>query len=156
LQNRHQWEVEDLRKAGLNPILSAHSAPSIGSSAKADTVSVSDKVSQGVNSALAARRARAEIEQINSQTSLNKAAERTQDTQGVHNLASARAADAQAATQLQWQGIRKPLSDVQGLVGQATGKFSSLANSAAAAARQVPRFLTHGLPGIVRRRVFSR
>jgi hypothetical protein len=32
LQNRHQWEVEDLRRAGLNPLLSAHSAPSIGSS----------------------------------------------------------------------------------------------------------------------------
>jgi hypothetical protein len=23
MKNRHQWEVEDLRKAGLNPILSA-------------------------------------------------------------------------------------------------------------------------------------
>ena len=27
-KNRHQWEVEDLRKAGLNPILSANSGAS--------------------------------------------------------------------------------------------------------------------------------
>lgn len=30
MQNRHQWEVEDLRKAGLNPILSANSGGPIG------------------------------------------------------------------------------------------------------------------------------
>lgn len=34
-QNAHQWEVEDLRKAGLNPILSAH-----GSGASAGAASV--------------------------------------------------------------------------------------------------------------------
>lgn len=38
LQNRHQWEVDDLRKAGLNPILSAHAAPSIGGSSAAPVV----------------------------------------------------------------------------------------------------------------------
>ena len=30
-QNRHQWEVEDLKKAGLNPILSANSGASLAS-----------------------------------------------------------------------------------------------------------------------------
>lgn len=31
MQRRHQWEVADLRAAGLNPILSAGAAPSMGS-----------------------------------------------------------------------------------------------------------------------------
>ena len=33
LQNAHQWQVEDLKKAGLNPILSANGAQSLGASA---------------------------------------------------------------------------------------------------------------------------
>lgn len=32
-QNQHQWEVDDLRKAGLNPILSTHAGSSMPSSA---------------------------------------------------------------------------------------------------------------------------
>lgn len=30
MQKRHQWEVDDLKAAGLNPILSTHAAPSMG------------------------------------------------------------------------------------------------------------------------------
>ena len=35
LQNRHQWEADDLRKAGRNPILYSGSTPGTGSSAMA-------------------------------------------------------------------------------------------------------------------------
>lgn len=37
MRNRHQWEVADLKAAGLNPILSAGSAPSMGSSPMASS-----------------------------------------------------------------------------------------------------------------------
>lgn len=39
MKNRHQWETQDLINAGLNPILSANAAPSMGSSAVADVPS---------------------------------------------------------------------------------------------------------------------
>jgi len=35
MRNRHQWEVQDLRAAGLNPILSAGGAPSMASVSQA-------------------------------------------------------------------------------------------------------------------------
>lgn len=46
-QNAHQWEVEDLRKAGLNPILSAH-----GSGASAGAASVPAGLGVDVSGAL--------------------------------------------------------------------------------------------------------
>ena len=64
LQNRHQWEVNDLRAAGLNPILSAmKGAPSIGGSAQAvagassgsEFADYSNAASNATNSATAAR-----------------------------------------------------------------------------------------------------
>lgn len=42
MKKRHQWEVRDLRKAGLNPILSAGAAPSMGSNAQASPIQTPD------------------------------------------------------------------------------------------------------------------
>jgi DNA-binding phage protein len=55
MQNRHQWEVEDLRKAGLNPILSAtNSAGGSISGATANTTGpdISGALNKIANSAL--------------------------------------------------------------------------------------------------------
>lgn len=68
MQKRHQWEVDDLRDAGLNPILSANAAPSMGSSAKADVHSSSEAISRGVSSALSAKLIKSQIQNLQSQS----------------------------------------------------------------------------------------
>lgn len=67
MKNRHSWEVDDLRKAGLNPILSTHGAPSMGSSAMAQTHTVPPQASSISNSALTAMRLRQEMKNLKAQ-----------------------------------------------------------------------------------------
>lgn len=64
LKNRHQWQVADLRAAGLNPILSAMGTPSIGGSAQASTVNPIDSIAAGAGSASQAMRVREEIKNL--------------------------------------------------------------------------------------------
>ena len=90
LQNRHQWEVNDLRKAGLNPVLSAHGTPSIGGSAMAQTYNEGDNVGSIASSALQAQRLGAEIDLLKSQSKAQTAAAKAGNTQAVKNLADAR------------------------------------------------------------------
>lgn len=65
MQNAHQWEVEDLRKAGLNPILSAG-----GPGARGGTMAspqMNDIVGPAISSAMAAKQANTLLRMQNSQ-----------------------------------------------------------------------------------------
>lgn len=70
-RNRYQWQVEDMRKAGINPMLSvSQGAPAgpAGASYKAQ-----DTVTPAVQSAMAMRRLGAEIRVMDSQAQKNAA-----------------------------------------------------------------------------------
>lgn len=65
LNQRHQWEVSDLRKAGLNPVLSAGGTPSTsGGSAVAASVPSSNVGFNAVSSAMKAASLQTELEAV--------------------------------------------------------------------------------------------
>lgn len=90
LKNRHQWEVADLKAAGLNPVLSAGGTPSIGGSAVADVINPADSAVNAANTALAAKRLTEEIKNIREDTELKKASQ-------VAQLANAKSASSAAS-----------------------------------------------------------
>lgn len=90
MQNRHQWEVNDLRKAGLNPILSATGGSgTAGNAPEIIAPDVAGSAAKGVEAALGKSQAelmKAQTEQsvssarqADSQTALNKTEEKRVD-----------------------------------------------------------------------------
>ena len=89
LKNKHTWQVADLRKAGLNPILSAtNGAPIGGSSAASSSGNIAGSAASLLSSAaqtrqqdLNAEKLEAEINLLNSQSTKARA-----EARNVHNL----------------------------------------------------------------------
>ena len=94
LQNQHQWEVEDLKKAGLNPVLSAKfggNAP--GTSAQATTINPNDKIGELIQSAVAVanlKKLDAEVENIKADTKTKGSIERMNQQIGARAQADAK------------------------------------------------------------------
>ena len=73
--NQHQWEVNDLKKAGLNPILSANGGAmpgSIGSSAVDYTQGMNSAI-QGIQTALQAKQNEAQVNNLDKDAKLKEA-----------------------------------------------------------------------------------
>lgn len=93
----HQRQVSDMKKAGLNPMLSATQGGSStppgaqGSAhmARTESTRMGDALAQGISTALDTKRLKKEIKAVDSQVDLNKAAELTNFTQQQLNNAAA-------------------------------------------------------------------
>ena len=88
----YQRSTEDLRRAGLNPILAAGSPASTPSGS---TAHFEDAMSKGVNSAIEIRRLKKEMDAVQSQSDLNKATAGAQEAQKISALATAKNTETQ-------------------------------------------------------------
>lgn len=120
-KHAHQWEVDDLRKAGLNPILSSkYGGASVGSIPSPNLVSPGSPIAGATESAMnSARLFSAELKKAKSEIDLNKGLTfkaavdaGTSAQQGVLNQASAKRFEAEAKKIQQNIRIDKATEDV--------------------------------------------
>lgn len=93
----HRREVDDLRAAGLNPILSANSGASTPAGAAATVNPVTSDLSNVISSALNVANMKKELALKDSQDDLLKAQKIAADATTISNLSSARETDARRA-----------------------------------------------------------
>lgn len=101
-KNAHQWEVKDLKKAGLNPILSANSGASVSSLPTAHMSNPFDGVGDTINSSRKideVDKRSLEIQEAaqRSQANLNEATAGAQDAAATRQAAETNLANEQAA-----------------------------------------------------------
>lgn len=83
----HQRQVQDLRQAGLNPILSANSGAQVPAGA---TPHMENALGAGVTSAIDAARMRKEVEQVESQIGVNESIKAVQAQTAIKEAATAK------------------------------------------------------------------
>lgn len=88
----HQREVEDLKKAGLNPILSTNAGASTPGGAGAN---MQNTMGGGISTALEAARLKKEIDAVGSQIALNETAGKAQQAAAVRDSATAKSVETQ-------------------------------------------------------------
>lgn len=127
--NKHQWEVEDLKKAGLNPILSAQNGGGPAGSAMASTqmADVGSSINSGASAAKIAAMLKAEKEKV------------TQETETMKSQEDKNRTDAKNQTKLVNAQVKKMGSETKGIdqLNEIKGPASDIASGAKSFTQEV-------------------